>query len=72
MNPLKEPKWLNHNIGDLYSMKGDSDKWKIAYYPIIENNKTKETYSEPRVLVEKPIKGGIDFREVPFRYLTKI
>lgn len=46
--------------------------WKIAYYPIFSDGKTNELYSEPRALVEKPIQGGIDFREVPLRYLTKI
>jgi len=52
-------------------MDGKPDKWKIAYYPILEDGKTNEKYNEPRALVEKPIVGGTDFREIPLRYLTK-
>lgn len=70
---LKHPVWINHNVGDLYTMDNRADEyWKIVYYPILTDNKTKELYEEPRVLIEKPIKDGIDFREVPLRYLTKI
>ncbi len=61
----------NHKIGDEYKMKGDKDLWKLVYYPILMDNKTKEVYDEPRACMEKPINGGIDFREVPLRYLTK-
>ena len=63
--------WQNHKIGQLYKMDG-SDGWKIAYYPIFENGKTGEVYKEPRALIEKPIPGGTDFREVPLRYLTHV
>lgn len=52
-------------------MDGKPDKWKIAYYPILEDGKTGEKYNESRALVEKPIVGEIDFREIPLRYLTK-
>lgn len=62
----------DHKIGDEYQMDGKPDKWKIAYYPILEDAKTNQKYDEPRALVEKPIKGGTDFREIPLRYLTKI
>lgn len=68
---LKNPIYISHKIGDKYTMDNKSDLWKIAYYPIFEDAKTKEIYEEPRALVEKPIKDGIDFREVPLRYLTK-
>ena len=64
--------WLDHKLGDEYQMDGKPDKWKIAYYPIFEDGKTNEKYNEPRALVEKPIVGGTDFREIPLRYLTKI
>lgn len=70
--------WVNHKIGDCYTMDGKSPVWKIAYYPILEDGKTNEVYVEPRGLVETPIYGkldekiGTDFREVPLRYLTKI
>ena len=67
---LNNPTWINHKIGDTYSMDGKGS-WKIAYYPIFENGKTNEVYQEPRALVEQQITGGIDFREVPLRYLTK-
>lgn len=63
--------WQQHKIGDTYFMDGNPEKWKIAYYPIFENGTTNKIYEEPRALVEKPIIGGIDFREIPLRYLTK-
>jgi hypothetical protein len=68
---LNQTLWQEHKIGDTYTMDGKPDLWKIAYYPIFENGKTGEHYDEPRALVEKPITGGTDFREIPFRYLTK-
>ncbi len=74
---LNNPLWKSHNIGDEYQMDNKLDKWKIAYYPIFEDVKGNE-YEEPRALIEKPILGkldmqiGIDFREVPLRYLTRI
>lgn len=69
---LADKTWLAHKLGDEYQMDMKPDKWKIAYYPIFENGKTNEPYTEPRALVEKPIEGGIDFREVPLRYLSKV
>ncbi len=53
-----------------YTMDGKPELWKVAYYPLLECGKTGEVYQEPRALIERPIKGGIDFREVPLRYLT--
>lgn len=69
-NALNNPIWVSHKIGDNYSMDGKAG-WKIAYYPIFEDGKTGEQYSEPRALVERPILNGTDFREVPLRYLIK-
>lgn len=70
---LDHPLWKNHIRGkSTYRMMGDSNIWKIAYYPLFENNKTKEVYNEPRALVERPITDGTDFREIPLRYLTLI
>ncbi len=66
---LSHPLWASHKIGNEYIMDGVSG-WKIAYYPIFENGKTNEEYVEPRALVEKEIKDGTDFREVPLRYLS--
>lgn len=63
--------WITHKIGDTYTMDGKPDKWKIAYYAIHECGKTGKVYDEPRALVEKPIPGGTDFREIPLRYLTR-
>lgn len=60
-----------HSIGDVYTMDGKPDLWKIAFYPINEDGKTGEIYQEPRALIERPIPGGTDFREVPLRYLDK-
>jgi len=76
---LENKLWLQHKVGDHYIMDGKkSELWKISYYPILECGKTNELYTEARALIEKPIidkfgrKIGIDFREVPLRYLTKI
>lgn len=71
VNALNNPIWVQHILGDTYKMDGKGC-WKIAYYPIFENGKTGEVYNEPRALVETSIENGIDFREVPLRYLTKI
>lgn len=74
---LNDPVWISHKIGDTYSMTKDSGIWRIAYYPLfgtyegeVDEKKWVE-FQEPRALVEKPFKGGIDLREVPLRYLTK-
>lgn len=69
---LNDPKWINHKIGFTYTMDGKPALWKIVYYPLFENGKTGETYEEPRALIEKPISHGIDFREVPLRYLQPV
>jgi hypothetical protein len=68
---LEEKIWLDHKIGDTYTMDRKPDLWKIVYFPIFEDGKNGEVYEEPRALVEKPIPNGTDFREVPLRYLTK-
>lgn len=70
---LSHPLWIDHKIGDLYLMDGKDcfSPWKIAYYPIFEDGKTGQIYSEPRALIERPMTGGTDFREMPLRYLTK-
>lgn len=67
---LQHPIWKDHKIGDKYIMDG-LDGWSIAYYPIFENGKTHEVYAEPRALVERPMPGGNDLREVPLRYIVK-
>lgn len=67
--------WQQHKIGDEYFLinkgGGKDAGWKIAYYPIMEDGKTGEVYKEPRALIEKPMKDGIDFREMPLRFLVK-
>lgn len=70
MKALNHPLWLNHSIGDAYTMD-NVPGWKIAYYPLFECGKTGKVYQEPRALVERPMKKGTDFREVPLRYLNK-
>lgn len=69
---LQHPLFLSHKIGDGYMMDGKPDQWKIAYYPIFEDGKSGEQYEEARALVERPIPGGTDFREIPLRYLTRV
>lgn len=69
---LSHPIWVVHKIGDTYWMDGNfKEPWKIAYYPIFEDGITGKKYSEPRALIEKPMKDGIDFREMPLRYLSR-
>lgn len=68
---LNHALWQSHKIGDIYIMDGRSG-WKIAYYPIFEDGKTGDEYNEPRALVEHPMHGGTDFREVPLRYLNRL
>jgi hypothetical protein len=69
--------WLNHKIGNQYTMDGKPELWKIAYFPLSGtyegeiNNKKWVDFDEPRALIEKPMEKGIDFREVPLRYLNK-
>lgn len=71
---LDNPLWKSHNVGDRYDMDGDED-WDLWYYPMFECGKTMEPFGEPRALVGKPKmfgkKQGIDFREVPLRYLRR-
>lgn len=69
---LRDKLWLSHKISDSYNMDGDT--YKIAYYPLFGTYKggVWVDFEEPRALVEKPILNGIDFREVPLRYLTKL
>lgn len=78
---LSDPKWQDHKVGDTYRMVNTNGKiddgWKIAYYPLFGTYKgdgeVKEwvDFTEPRALIERPMKDGIDFREVPIRYLEK-
>ena len=71
---LSHPLYLEHKMGDFYLMDNKPDKWQIAYYPIFQDGKTNEWYKEPRALIERPMEksiGGIDFREIPLRYLKK-
>ncbi len=68
---LSDPLWKNRSKDDRYTMDGKPAEWKIFYYPIFEDGKTQEAYTEPRALIERKIPGGYDFREVPLRYLTK-
>lgn len=72
---LSSPLWKSHRIGNVYSMinrdGSKSDGWKIAYYPLFGTYKNEKwiEFNEPRALIERPIKGGTDFREMPLRYL---
>ncbi len=71
---LKDPLWTSHQIGDTYTMDNKPDPWKIAYYPLFgtyKNGVWEDFTGEPKALIEKPIPGGRDFREIPLRYLKK-
>lgn len=80
INAYRARVWVYHRIGKIYHLllnqkKGWDPGWRIAYYPIFEDGVTGEKYEEPRALVEKPAifngKEGIDFREVPLRFLRE-
>ena len=76
-NALQDKVWIGHTIGDMYNMinvNGSQDTgWKIAYYPLFGTYKDGAwvEFKEPRALIEKPLSNGIDFREVPLRYLRR-
>jgi len=57
--------WLNHFPGRKYTMT-NKDKSQvivtIAYYPL-------PYYKDLRACIEFPIPGGIDFRDVPIKFL---
>jgi len=65
----------HHEIDDRYTIVNrdgsESRDWKIAYVPLFGSFKNGKWihFNEERALVEKPIKGGIDFREIPIRFL---
>ena len=67
---LNHPIWKNHKRNEsIYFMDGKDDRWVIVYYPIFENGKTNEPYSEPRALMQNIDKEGFWSKEVPLRYL---
>lgn len=71
-----------HKIGTEYFLVNRDGsrqgEWKIAYLPLSGSYKDGEwiDFKEPYALIEKPaiFEGGkgIDFREVPLRFLNKI
>lgn len=75
---LSNPLWIEHSIGDTYSMihiggKVDNSNWNIAYYPLFGTYKNGEwvDFEEVRALVELKVKDGIIIQETPVRYLLK-
>ena len=69
---LEDPVYKAHKVGNSYSMKGDKDLWKIAYYPLFGTYKNGNwvEFESPKALVEKPIPNGTDLREIPLHFLT--
>jgi hypothetical protein len=73
--------WLQHNHGDVYLMKNrdkSTVECTIAYYPLASTYLTNaqgitslKVYDDLRALIEIPIKGGYDLREIPVVFLTK-
>jgi hypothetical protein len=53
-------------------MDGLEDHWALVYYPIFQDGKTQEYYSEPRALMQNTNKPGFWSKEVPLRYLNKL
>lgn len=84
---LSDPIWKDHKVGDIYYLVHSNGKkeegWKISYYPLSgtyqEVNGKNEwvDFNEPRVLIERKTyfkahkEWGIDFREIPIRFLEK-
>ena len=69
---LDHPLWKTHvRNSSYYYMDGKPDRWVIVYYPIFQDSKTQELFSEPRALVQNIDKDGFWSKEVPLRYLNK-
>ena len=84
---LSDKMWQKHKLGDKYFLVHSNGKkeegWRISYYPLFgtwNNKQNKITniieeiwidFDEPRALIEKQLESGIDFREMPLRYLLK-
>ncbi len=70
---LNSPLWKSHEIGDKQTMDNKPDIWEITYYPMFGDYKQEvwEEFDEPRALIERPMKNGIDFRTMPLRYLNR-
>jgi len=68
----------NHKIGNTYSMinrnGSKSEGWKIAYLGLTGTYKDGKwiDFEEERALIERPLEEGIDFREMPYRFLKRI
>jgi hypothetical protein len=67
-----------HIIGDFYLFENRNGTkeygWKLAYsHPITGTYKKGQwvEYAEPYALIEKPVNGGIDIREIPARFLKR-
>lgn len=77
-NALDNPLWKSHKPGDKYKMSDVNGKmtegWRITYYPLFGTYKDEQwmDFTEPRALIEKPMTGGFDFREIPLRYLERL
>jgi hypothetical protein len=67
---LSHPIYKTHIHNEsVYFMDGKKDRWKLVYYPIFQDGKTQEHYSEPRALMQNIDKKGFWYKEVPLRYL---
>lgn len=68
-----------HNIGDFYWLQNRNGSvemyWKLAYSHPLPGTYKKGIwidYTEPYALIEKPLNEGVDIREVPIRFLTRM
>jgi|TARA_R110000796_G_scaffold230691_1_gene348387 hypothetical protein len=70
---LEHSIWKGHERNkSQYQMDGLEDHWALVYYPIFQDGKTQEYYSEPRALMQNTNKPGFWSKEVPLRYLNKL
>ena len=77
---LEDPLWKSHMPDARYAMlqngKPTYGEWRLIYYPVMGDGATGKSYDEPRALLETRkmygSKEGLDFREVPIRYIQRI
>lgn len=68
---LYHPTYRKHNLNSKYFMtdKGDTDTWRLVYYPIFHDSKTLVEHTEPKALMQNVDKPGFWSKEVPLRYI---
>lgn len=76
---MSESIFKSHKIVDLYELRNRNGSvesgWKLAYsHPIMGTFKRQVwvEHTETYALIERPMGDGIEIREVPERFLTRV